>query len=803
MPQPAALDVLQEPLLEAYRNAWRGVQAEQEALATNPLAYRRKLRLTEMQRRIEDTMGELDEKAGAWVSKQLPKAYLAGAAPGSPLADAAFSQINQEAVQRLAGNLFQELIQATQHVNDTTKRLVRAVAQDEALQKAIIGKTADQAAKEMRRLLEDKGIHAIRYADGSKHGLAEYTQVAMRTTTAKAYNSGTLGSAPEVGFFEIFDGPSCGLSFHDDPTLALGLVVDRDTAEKFLISHPNCRRSFGPRPDITTAQEAKEASPTATPEQRRAQLEQDAGRGDLQAQRTLSQSDARDARLAERQARVRPTAKDTQEMFKVDGVYGSERQKIHDAYVNGQLAGGVKVAEPEFRVMGGGAASGKSSIIRSGDVTLPEGHVMVNADEAKEALPDYNRMVAAKDPKASAFVHEESSDMGKRLTQESLGRGYNTVLDGVGNGSIESLAAKIEKGRAAGAKRIVGDYVTVDTDEAVRRAVARGEKSGRFVPEEVIRHGHEAVSKTFYEASKRDDLFDELRLWDNNGSAPRLIYDRTNGVETIHDQAAWGRFLDKNPELRAARDTFPDFKRMEPQPYNKAATRVNPGKGTSYRNNCHYVAPAMEMRARGYDVVAAQTFKDFGRFNHSIAQDWLDPVTGEARKFGTVRVNALVPEAQRFDLSLEKLTADWPPGARGFLTCEWKAGNAHIWNVYKDEKGVLKHVDGQVNKLDARAYLGRSKSLSIMRVDDLEPRPDRLKLVVRPELEAVDKANQIKVGTALLEQFIDDGGTSGHFNAYQDLLYQVEERLKKAGVKDPLDKIYEARMAARKAAQAT
>lgn len=227
-------------------------------------------------------------------------------------------------------------------------------------------------------------------------------------------------------------------------------------------------------------------------------------------------------------------------------VYDPDRAALHDSYIAKQTDGAISVEVPEFRVMGGGPASGKSSVIRSGDVTLPDGHVLVNADDAKEMIPEYVAGAKVANVRAAEFVHEESSDMAKRLTSESLRSGYNTVLDGVGNGSLEALAGKIAKARANGAQRIVGDYVTVDTDEAVRRAIARGKKSGRHVPETVIRETHATVSDTFRLAAD-SDLFDELRLFDNNGDTPRLIFERRNGVSRIIDPAAYESFLRKGP----------------------------------------------------------------------------------------------------------------------------------------------------------------------------------------------------------------------------------------------------------------
>lgn len=315
MPQPAYLDELQESLLGAYRRSWQVVLDEQLKLETDPIKYRRRQRLAEMRRVIEAEMRELDEQAEDWVRKQLPRAFLAGATGELPAAGGAFSQINRAALEELTEELFSELLKATKNVNTSTRKLVQKVARDQALQKAIQGKTADQAAREMRRILEGNKIHSITYSNGTKHGLAEYTQVAMRTTTAKAYNAGTLAGNKDVEFFEIFDGPSCGLTRHDDPQAALGLVVDRSTAAAYPISHPNCRRAFGPRPDIENAKQAKEASPTTTPEQRRAQLEQDAANGDVQAARTLKNANDRQERLAKRQvAREQRLAKRQEEL---------------------------------------------------------------------------------------------------------------------------------------------------------------------------------------------------------------------------------------------------------------------------------------------------------------------------------------------------------------------------------------------------------------------------------------------------------------------------------------------------------
>jgi predicted ABC-type ATPase len=234
----------------------------------------------------------------------------------------------------------------------------------------------------------------------------------------------------------------------------------------------------------------------------------------------------------------------------VDGQfrYSPDRvEQVHDVYVGQQIRQGVPVERPTATIMGGGPASGKSTVINSGDVKLPKGHVLVNPDDAKDMIPEYRAGVAAKDFNAAAFAHEESSDMAKRLMRESLDGSYNTVLDGTGDGSFDGLSRKIASAREHGATRIVGEYVTLDTDEAVRRAAVRAAESVRGVPEEVIRGTHAAVSDVFPKAAA-GDLFDELRLYDNNFSTPVLIYEKVAGVERVIDADAYRQFLAKaNP----------------------------------------------------------------------------------------------------------------------------------------------------------------------------------------------------------------------------------------------------------------
>lgn len=279
-PRRQAIQKLADPLAEAYRSSWEQVQAELRSLANDPRQARRRARLREIQRSIVASMDELDGVARTWVRQELPKIYVSGAVDGMAELgeDFIWSQEHREAVQRVATKTYQDLLQATKHVKADTKRLIRKVGQDAALKATLQGGTAKQAGREMARILGQNGVSAVIYKNGARHGLAEYAEMAVRTVTATTYNEGTLNATASAGtkYWEVFDGPFCGWASHDDRQ-ALGMIVTRDEAAGHPISHPNCRRAFGPRPDITD-QTLKDAKSTVTPDQTAAQIAADRAR---------------------------------------------------------------------------------------------------------------------------------------------------------------------------------------------------------------------------------------------------------------------------------------------------------------------------------------------------------------------------------------------------------------------------------------------------------------------------------------------------------------------------------------------
>lgn len=219
----------------------------------------------------------------------------------------------------------------------------------------------------------------------------------------------------------------------------------------------------------------------------------------------------------------------------------AKRAALHDKLINATLAGHESEEHPVATFLGGGPASGKTSVMRD-----TKGMVIA-ADDLKFQLPEYKKMLKNRDKRAAAFTHEESSHMTGNLVKEASKRKVSFILDGLGDSGIDKLTKKVEGIRATG-HRVDAKYVTVDTEEAVRRAKARAQKTGFLVPETSMRASHAAVSRTFKAAIDRN-LFDRAELWDNNGREPKLIGRKLpDGPWQVHDQEAWQKFLAKGQE---------------------------------------------------------------------------------------------------------------------------------------------------------------------------------------------------------------------------------------------------------------
>lgn len=266
MPLPVIVEQLEQELIGIYQAAQARIDAELLAIANNPAKFRQRSRLEGTRQRISEAMDQVRQQAEFAVPDVVDRIYLTGGehsqyriaqvasdqggtfrpSPGG------FGQIDRSAVSALAAGLGRDLLEATQNVESSTKTLIREFVREGVATQLIQGKSSLEASRIAQGFLERNGVYAVKYSNGARHGVAEYARMAVRTTSALAYNEGIFQSASGEGveFYEVFDGPGCGWTAHDDPGKANGSIRTVSACRQFPIAHPNCRRSFGPRPDV-------------------------------------------------------------------------------------------------------------------------------------------------------------------------------------------------------------------------------------------------------------------------------------------------------------------------------------------------------------------------------------------------------------------------------------------------------------------------------------------------------------------------------------------------------------------------
>jgi 2'-5' RNA ligase/predicted ABC-type ATPase len=247
-----------------------------------------------------------------------------------------------------------------------------------------------------------------------------------------------------------------------------------------------------------------------------------------------------------------------------DGKLTPEREAVHKQIIDDLLKGKMPVqGQATMTMLGGGPASGKSSVMNP-DTSNDKNAVTVDPDAFKQLLPGYKEM-AAKDSNAASYYHEESSALAKRFAEVAFSENYNVIYDGTGDGSPKSVQKKIDGARANGYK-VEGKYVSIDTEEAVRRnqkryddAVAAG-KSPRLVPAEYVRSCHAKVTDI---SAKMAGQFDSIEIWDNNGARGQQKLIATGGggkgLKAVSGQeAAFKSYLGKGSKGEAGFTTLAD-----------------------------------------------------------------------------------------------------------------------------------------------------------------------------------------------------------------------------------------------------
>ncbi|MEV6379053.1 hypothetical protein AB0M31_06480 [Streptomyces sp. NPDC051773] len=217
--------------------------------------------LEEFRQAIRAFRQRVDQEAQQFVKRQLPHLYAAGAQTAAEALDVTFTwtTFHRDALQALAADSYADFLrrsQETERMANQFYRTAREAARREVPLLAAGNMTAKQAAKNLaaRLAAEHKLTHVV-YRNGARVPVRAWAEAATLAKSAVAYNAGTLNRTRQAGvtMVEVFDGPDCGWLSHADLDKANGTLRLVNEAVGAPISHPRCRRSFGPRPDLTAA----------------------------------------------------------------------------------------------------------------------------------------------------------------------------------------------------------------------------------------------------------------------------------------------------------------------------------------------------------------------------------------------------------------------------------------------------------------------------------------------------------------------------------------------------------------------
>lgn len=195
------------------------------------------------------------------------------------------------------------------------------------------------------------------------------------------------------------------------------------------------------------------------------------------------------------------------------------RKAYEQRVIAEELRGATRGDQAVF--MSGGPASGKTSLRRK-QFGEAEGFAVIDPDRIKAYDPVMEIGVAMGMRQAAALAHENSSRLSKEVYAAARDQGLNVLMDGTGANANKYIGQMQElKGR--------GYQVTllaqhVPEEVGITRAVKRAEQTGRYVPEEFIRHAYEVIPGNFERIAQ---LADRATL--NDGESNQVIMQYEGG----------------------------------------------------------------------------------------------------------------------------------------------------------------------------------------------------------------------------------------------------------------------------------
>jgi hypothetical protein len=317
--QPPEIRDIADELSRLAARAWARVQAALDRLTGRNPQSRTLHR--EIQATVSTEMGRLRQAIARWAREKLPVVFARGDAEAARRvgttgmsADLAAHRAVEQAIAR---EMVEKALTATRNVEASTKALLRRVAADEVLGAMRRKRSFEKVPARVTQIMRERGVHAVRYSNGARHGMDDYFEMLSRTVAARMYNAAILERGKRHGVIaaEVQDGHGCQWpTGHGHAPEANGLVVSIELFQSFPIAHPRCVRVPLLRTDIRDPAELMDGElPSAkildTAEQdyyrqvARQAVQEEARRAQL-AGRRPDRLDARRRRIEARAARL-------------------------------------------------------------------------------------------------------------------------------------------------------------------------------------------------------------------------------------------------------------------------------------------------------------------------------------------------------------------------------------------------------------------------------------------------------------------------------------------------------------------
>lgn len=154
---------------------------------------------------VNEELRTLNKYAEGWAQEVIPAAYKTGAANTyaafrAANVDVGKVAINQKVINSLVTDATGQLMDASRHVARMIDDEIRRSGVAATAEKLSLGDTVKQAKVNLINNLTDKGITAIRYANGRMVKLDEYASLVARTTTREATNKASMDAVRDLGY---------------------------------------------------------------------------------------------------------------------------------------------------------------------------------------------------------------------------------------------------------------------------------------------------------------------------------------------------------------------------------------------------------------------------------------------------------------------------------------------------------------------------------------------------------------------------------------------------------------------------